>query len=191
MHYYRDEAQSYARRGLFEYEPPPPQVPTSIEFPRPGTVVSGAVVLLASGEKNLHPRRVAFVLTGSSIVEKTLGDGTHTIYGWILHWKSSSVPNGAYQLTTEARGFLRQRRSQQPGRNRRQQFTRLTPLEQLSRRLSLDPASPRSDVPGAVLSHLFPLLPEHSAISSRMSREVVKKGLSNPYTSAAIQVTPW
>ena len=101
---YRHLADLEARFGLFEHEKAPPSVPTSVEMPRSGAVLSGTTILAASAAKSLHPRSVTFVLTGPVIGERTLGVGKYSVYGWALSWSSSTVPSGVYQLYSEVEG---------------------------------------------------------------------------------------
>lgn len=98
VQHYREQATIDARNGLFSYTPPPPPAPTSIEVPHSGSILSGRAVLAASAEKSLHPQGVEFDLSGMTIGERIIGAGKHTPYGWVFFWKTSTVPNGSYEL---------------------------------------------------------------------------------------------
>jgi hypothetical protein len=93
---YRHLATSDTQQGLFKYTQP---LPTQVQIPQNGAVVSGRTLLVASAAQNLQPIEVHFVLSGGAIPPRILV-AKHAIFGWTLFWNASTVPNGAYQLTS-------------------------------------------------------------------------------------------
>ena len=72
---------------------------TTIAAPATGATVSGVVNLDA---KPLGPsvKSVEFVANGGTAHNVKLGAGSPTLIGWILRWKSTSLPNGTYQISS-------------------------------------------------------------------------------------------
>ena len=80
----------------------PPPI-TSILVPSAGASVSGAQVALdASVTDTVGVSSVDFYLTGGSLNNALIATGTSTLYGWLAHWNSTSVPDGTYTLQSEA-----------------------------------------------------------------------------------------
>jgi outer membrane protein assembly factor BamB len=75
---------------------------TSVVIPSNGATVSGTTLLDASASDDVSVSRVEFHLTGGSYHDTLIGVATPTQYGWIYHWDSTSVPNGAYTLNSVA-----------------------------------------------------------------------------------------
>jgi hypothetical protein len=93
---YRKLAAIDTKEGVFDYSPPPP---TQVELPSNGSVLSGTTLLAASAAQDLHAVRVDFVLNGGGITQRVLV-AKETVLGWIVHWNTSTVPNGEYQLVS-------------------------------------------------------------------------------------------
>ena len=96
VRYFRQQASVDSRHD-FGYKAPSP---TSIELPHRGSVLSGKAILAASVQSNLQPREVEFELSGPGVGTRLVGKGAHTTYGWLFSWRTSSVPNGSYQLNS-------------------------------------------------------------------------------------------
>ena len=92
---YRSMAETLTKEGAFHEKP----LATSVEIPTTGSVLSGRTLLLARAASDLHPMKVDFYLTGDMIRPKFITAKLEML-GWTVHWKSSGVPNGTYQLRT-------------------------------------------------------------------------------------------
>ena len=72
---------------------------TSVLAPSSGATLSGHTTLDASAS---NANTVEFVLSGGSYSNHVIGTATPTIYGWLYNWDTTTVPNGAYTLRSEA-----------------------------------------------------------------------------------------
>jgi hypothetical protein len=87
--------------SAFGLEKVPPT--TSVVIPSNGATLSGTAAQLdASASDNVKVSRVEFHLTGGNYNDAFIGVASSTRYGWILHWNTTSVPNGAYTLNSVA-----------------------------------------------------------------------------------------
>jgi hypothetical protein len=77
----------------------PPLPTTSILIPSSGATLSKAATLDATAT---NATGVQFFLFGGSYFGKLVGTATLTRYGWIANWDTTTVPNGSYQLFSEA-----------------------------------------------------------------------------------------
>jgi hypothetical protein len=78
---------------------PPPA--TAVLIPSNGTTQSGGTALLdASASANVSA--VSFELTGGSLSDDRIATATPTIYGWLVQWNTTTVPNGTYTLQSVA-----------------------------------------------------------------------------------------
>jgi hypothetical protein len=93
---YRKLAAIDTKEGLFDYTPPPP---ARVELPANGSVLSGTTLLVAGAARDLHAVRVDIVLSGGAAGQHVLV-AKDMVLGWIVHWNTSTVPNGAYRLTS-------------------------------------------------------------------------------------------
>ena len=85
---------------LVQNTPPPI---TSVLVPSAGASVSGAQVSLdASATDTVGVSSVDFYLTGGSLNNALIATGTSTLYGWLAHWNSTTVPDGTYTVQSEA-----------------------------------------------------------------------------------------
>jgi hypothetical protein len=101
VHSFKEQAAARAQQGLFRrwsilFEPK-----TAMVLPHAGSILSGKTVLIASVAYDADLQRVGFELT-SGTEERTIGYGKPFTFGWGLVWKSSTVPNGEYQLRSVA-----------------------------------------------------------------------------------------
>jgi hypothetical protein len=91
-----DDHKLYA----FGLETTPPV--TSVAQPSDGSTVSGTTTLSASASDDVAVSKVEFRLTGGTYNDAVIGVATGTRFGWIFNWNTTSVPNGAYTLTSVA-----------------------------------------------------------------------------------------
>ena len=76
---------------------------TAVLAPAGGSVVHGsASVLDASASDNIGVSSVKFVLTGGTYNKTVIGTASPTLYGYLLSWNTTSVPNGTYTLQSLA-----------------------------------------------------------------------------------------
>jgi hypothetical protein len=76
---------------------------TTVLVPSDGATVSGSAAVLdavASGTSDVTS--VQFVVNGGSVSNDVVGTATPTIYGWIVLWNTTTVPNGTYTLQSVA-----------------------------------------------------------------------------------------
>jgi hypothetical protein len=88
-------AASYRRQGLL------PSVATAVVAPTDGAVVSGTTVLDARSLYHSPGTTVQFRLSRTAAHDTLIGRATGTNYGYVLHWGTTTVPNGWYQLSSE------------------------------------------------------------------------------------------
>jgi hypothetical protein len=98
---YSEQAAVLTRQGVFKHLSALLQPSTLIDIPHDGSTLRGRTLLLAFVHHDPDLQRVDFVLTDATGT-RTIGSARHSIYGWFIFWKSSTVPNGDYQLTSEA-----------------------------------------------------------------------------------------
>ncbi len=79
---------------------PPPT--TSVVIPSAGATLSGTAALLDAAASNATS--VQFLLSGGGYSGLVVGTATATIYGWIVVWNTTAVPNNSYVLSSEAFG---------------------------------------------------------------------------------------
>jgi alpha-tubulin suppressor-like RCC1 family protein len=76
-----------------------PAPTTAVILPGAGATVSGtSVVLDATASASTNVVGLSFNLSGGSLNDVGIGGATPTIYGWIVKWNSTTVPNGTYTL---------------------------------------------------------------------------------------------
>jgi hypothetical protein len=85
-----------------------PGLHTQVLVPVSGASLTGpSAVLDASAAGTADITGVQFLVSGGSLSDDVVGTATLTLYGWIVLWDTTSVPNGAYTLesvATEAGG---------------------------------------------------------------------------------------
>jgi hypothetical protein len=112
VEYYRKLAVLDWRNGVFHgliLLLPPTAI---VKAPPNGSVVSGKTLLVASVRNIPNLRRVEFELIGNDV--DRVFDADQFLYGWILRWKSSIVPNGEYRLRAMVIGPTGQKTQSQP-----------------------------------------------------------------------------
>jgi hypothetical protein len=75
---------------------------TSSGAPVDGTELSGTVTLGAAAAA-ADAEAVELRITGGSLHDEPIGAARHGVYGWLLRWDTTSVPDGTYQLTAVER----------------------------------------------------------------------------------------
>jgi hypothetical protein len=76
---------------------------TALLAPSNGASVSGSKVVLDASASDLSQvKKVTFHLTGGSLHYALIATATPTLYGWVATWDSTTVPNGTYQLRSQA-----------------------------------------------------------------------------------------
>ena len=75
---------------------------TDIRLPRNGDTLGGTTTLDVFASDNVSVTTVEFQLTGGSHPNTIIATATHTKYGWIAEWDTTSVPNGTYSLQSVA-----------------------------------------------------------------------------------------
>ena len=74
---------------------------TAVLLPAGGATVSGSSsVLNASAPSPVTT--VTYELSGGSLHDKVIAQGTPTLYGWLASWNTASVPDGSYTLQSVA-----------------------------------------------------------------------------------------
>ena len=76
---------------------------TAVLVPSSGATLSGSSVILdasASSPDGAPIASVKFTVTGGGLDQVVLGTATPTMYGYILKWNSTTVPNGSYVLNS-------------------------------------------------------------------------------------------
>lgn len=74
---------------------------TSVLIPSNGASVKGSQVLLdASAAAGVS--QVSFTLSGGSLSNQAIATAVPTVYGWLVQWDSTTVPNGTYTLQSVA-----------------------------------------------------------------------------------------
>ena len=76
---------------------------TAVLIPSGGASLSGATALLdtsASGPAGIAS--VTFEVSGGTLNNQVIATATPTIYGWLAHWNTTTVPNGTYSLQSVA-----------------------------------------------------------------------------------------
>ncbi len=68
---------------------------TQVLLPSDGATLSGSTVLDASAAGTGAITGVQFVVTGGALSTRVVGVASPTLYGWLVSWDTSSVPNGA------------------------------------------------------------------------------------------------
>jgi predicted Zn-dependent protease len=81
--------------------PPPPT--TAMLIPSNGATVSGgSQVLDATGSSTIGIKSVTFEVSGGALSNHVVATATPTIYGWVAHWNTTTLPNGTYSLQSVA-----------------------------------------------------------------------------------------
>ena len=75
---------------------------TSVLIPSAGATLSGTAATLDAAASNATS--VQFLLSGGGYSGLVVGTATATIYGWIVVWNTTAVPNNSYVLSSEAFG---------------------------------------------------------------------------------------
>jgi hypothetical protein len=78
---------------------PPPT--TAVLIPSNGASQSGTAALL-DASASPHVTAVTYELTGGTLTNQVIATGTPTLYGWLAHWDTTTVPNGTYTLQSVA-----------------------------------------------------------------------------------------
>jgi hypothetical protein len=93
--------QAYSAGVTIIVENSPPA--TSVLIPSNGASVAGTQVLLDAGAAaNVGVTKVEFHLTGGSLNNALVATATPTMYGWLVNWDSTTVPDGTYTLQSDA-----------------------------------------------------------------------------------------
>jgi Bacterial Ig-like domain (group 3)/Bacterial Ig domain/Pentapeptide repeats (8 copies) len=80
----------------------PPPV-TAVLIPSGGATLSGAKALLdASASSAAGIASVVFEVTGNGLTDHVVATGTPTLYGYLVQWNTTAVPNGSYTLQSLA-----------------------------------------------------------------------------------------
>jgi hypothetical protein len=74
---------------------------TTVLFPSSGATQSGTAALL-DASASTGVTSVTYELNGNGVTNQVIATGTPTLYGWLAHWNTTSVPNGTYNLTSVA-----------------------------------------------------------------------------------------
>jgi hypothetical protein len=78
---------------------PPPT--SSVLIPSNGATESGGTATLdASASANVNS--VSYELSGGAFNDQPISVATSTLYGWIAHWNTTTVPDGTYTLQSVA-----------------------------------------------------------------------------------------
>jgi len=75
---------------------------TFIGLPSDGAVVAGTTYLDAGAGDGPGVTKVVFELSGGTLSNQVIGTATGTLYGWILKWDTTTIPNGTYSLAAVA-----------------------------------------------------------------------------------------
>ena len=75
---------------------------TSVYLPASGATVQGDTWLDAGASSQNAIASVQFEISGGSISDKVIGTGVPTLYGYLLYFNTSSVPNGSYSIQSVA-----------------------------------------------------------------------------------------
>ncbi len=89
----------YKALGLIA-DPSPPM--TTITVPHNGAELKGTSVLSAIASDSFGITKVEFVVTGEGLSNDIVGWATRSPYGWVGFWRTTTVPNGFYALTSIA-----------------------------------------------------------------------------------------
>jgi hypothetical protein len=81
---------------------PTTQYFTRVLVPSDGAVLSGAPYLDAEASDPPGVTKVQFELTGGTLSQAVIATGTSTLFGWLVKWDTTTVPNGAYTLQSLA-----------------------------------------------------------------------------------------
>ena len=93
-------AAEFQREGLFVDRGPPS---TTVAVPRPRSVLRGDKLLAAVASDVYGVTKVEFELTGGVMRNQLIVTATHTKYGWLAAWNTTTVRNGNYTLKSVAR----------------------------------------------------------------------------------------
>jgi hypothetical protein len=74
---------------------------TSVLIPSAGATQSGTAALLDAAA-SADVTDVSYELSGGTLSNKVIAAATSTLYGWLAHWNTTSVPNGTYTLQSVA-----------------------------------------------------------------------------------------
>lgn len=97
-----DVPPSFAAPSVTPCDTTPPT--TSVLAPSFNSTVSGKRVVLvaAAADRTDGVNNVEFRLTGGALHDSLVGTAAHTLFGWIVKWNSTTVPNGTYSLQSVA-----------------------------------------------------------------------------------------
>jgi hypothetical protein len=107
---YTLQSEAYGTNGLTTYSTAititvSNAVPTtSVISPASGTTLTGTSYLDATAASTSGISKVEFHLTGGTYSKTLIGTASATVYGYLLSWNSTTVPNGSYTLQSEAYG---------------------------------------------------------------------------------------
>lgn len=73
-----------------------------IAVPSNNTVLSGQSIFSSGAKDNVGVVKVEYIVNDGSSVDKVIGQGTPSIYGYIFTWDTTRVPNGVYTVRTKA-----------------------------------------------------------------------------------------
>ena len=93
-------AAEFEREGLFVDRGPPS---TTVAVPRQRSVLRGNKLLAAAASDVYGVTKVEFELTGGVLRSQLIVTATHTRYGWLAAWNTTTVRNGNYTLKSVAR----------------------------------------------------------------------------------------
>jgi hypothetical protein len=93
-----EDAALYAEEGM----PQDPAPTTRILSPSSGQRVRGAVLVEISARALTEVTRVDVLLSGGGFHDARIASATSAPYVWLVGWKTSTVPNGAYSLQSVA-----------------------------------------------------------------------------------------
>jgi Bacterial Ig domain len=79
---------------------------TKVIYPAAGSRLKGTTPLLASAADEFGVTKVQFRITGGSLSGAIIATAknTHTFYGWLDEWNTTTVPDGTYTLESVAYG---------------------------------------------------------------------------------------
>jgi Bacterial Ig domain len=96
--YGSSDLETYLMQSPIPFRSSPIKV--SFLWPAPRSTVHGSIGILVHVSDLFDVRRVQVRLSGAAVSTESLGVATKTSYGWLVHWKTSSVSNGVYSLVS-------------------------------------------------------------------------------------------
>jgi hypothetical protein len=92
---YEAEARVEEKLGLFRYTEPPV---TSVVRPTNGQHLQGTAIFDAVVRAGVPTTAVEFRLSGNGAVDSIIGSARRTGFEWSLPWKTTSLPDGSYEV---------------------------------------------------------------------------------------------